>query len=427
MTITLALTLWLVLASYPAYADGSSSYIDGLLSGARGASLDISNTGIGDNASIVVRFFHAIGCPHCAIIEPHIDSLEGKYPEVEFLRLEISRNSTNYALYQELNDRFNVTNRVVPSVFLGERALIGEEAIRTGLEPAIIEILEAINNEEPGDEPGDDPTNNTGDAGNGQDNSTAGGDDPGGSADSNDTAGTIPSDGPGTGGIGRSNDLTIAMVIVAAAADSINPCAISVMIFLLLFLTSLGDKRKVTMVGLVYIATVYLVYFIAGLGLLTFLQSTAMTRMIYYGAGVVSIAIGLINIKDFIFFKDKSTMAIPESKKPTIKKYIEKATIPAAVVLGVLVSLFELPCTGGIYFAILNLLSNSMTFSEGVPWLALYNLIYVLPLAIILGVILAGVSAERANSWRLENRRGLRLILGLVMLLIGAMMLLGML
>jgi hypothetical protein len=42
-------------------------------------------------------------------------------------------------------------------------------------------------------------------------------------------------------------------------------------------------------------------------------------------------------------------------------------------------------------------------------------------------VILAGVSAERANSWRLENRRGLRLILGLVMLLIGAMMLLGML
>ena len=120
-------------------------------------------------------------------------------------------------------------------------------------------------------------------------------------------------------------------------------------------------------------------------------------------------------------------MAIPESKKPTIKKYIEKATIPAAVVLGVLVSLFELPCTGGIYFAILNLLSNSMTFSEGVPWLALYNLIYVLPLAIILGVILAGVSAERANSWRLENRRGLRLILGLVMLLIGAMMLLGML
>lgn len=359
------------------------------------------------------------------MIEPHIDSLEEKYPEVGFLRLEISRNSTNYALYQELNARFSVSNPVVPSVFIGERALIGEDAIRTGLEPIIVEMLEAVNNDEPGDEPDNDPTNNTGDAGNDQDNCTAGGDGTGGT-DNNDTAGSLPSDGPGTGGIGRSNDLTIAMVIVAAAADSINPCAISVMIFLLLFLTSLGDRKKVTMVGLVYIATVYLVYFIAGLGLLTFLQSTAMTRMIYYGAGIVSIAIGLINIKDFFFFKDKSTMAIPESKKPTIKKYIEKASIPAAVTLGVLVSLFELPCTGGIYFAILNLLSNSMTFSEGIPWLALYNLIYVLPLAIILVVILGGVSAERANSWRLENRRGLRLILGLVMLLIGAMMLLGM-
>jgi cytochrome c biogenesis protein CcdA len=224
---------------------------------------------------------------------------------------------------------------------------------------------------------------------------------------------------------GSSTDLTIGMVIVAAIVDSINPCAISVMIFLLLFLTSLGNKRRVLLVGIAYIVTVFLVYFMAGLGLLTFLQSTAMTRYVYYAAAVLSIAIGLINIKDFIFPSNKPTVAIPESRKPMIKKYIEKASIPGAVVLGAMVSLFELPCTGGIYIAILSLLGDNMTAAQGIPYLALYNLIFVLPLAVILVIIYYGVSAEKANLWRLEKRSLLRLAIGLVMLLLGAMMLLG--
>ena len=222
-------------------------------------------------------------------------------------------------------------------------------------------------------------------------------------------------------------DLTIAMVIVAAAADSINPCAISVMIILLIFLTSLGNKRRVLLVGLVYIITVYVVYFMAGLGIMAFLQSTTMTRTIYYIAAILSMVIGLVNIKDYFSFGKKPTLAIPESRKPMIKRYIEKASIPAAMVLGVIVSLFELPCTGGIYFAILSLLGDSMTAAQGIPYLALYNAIYVLPLAVILAIFFMGVSADRANSWRLENRRMLRLVVGVVMLLLGAMMLLGML
>ena len=54
-------------------------------------------------------------------------------------------------------------------------------------------------------------------------------------------------------------------------------------------------------------------------------------------------------------------LAIPESKKPVIERYIKTATLPAAFVLGVLVGIFELPCTGGIYLAILSLMSNTMT------------------------------------------------------------------
>jgi cytochrome c biogenesis protein CcdA len=344
-----------------------------------------------------------------------VDSIAAKYPQVSLIKLEVFFNSTNRATYQEFNARFNVQNPVVPSILIGDEPLIGEDPIHANLEPIILRMIEADSPDVPGDNGGNNGTNDTSGA-----NSTS---------DANDTNVTGPPDdvGPQPERTDSTTDLTIAMVIVAAAADSINPCAISVMIILLIFLTSLGNKRRVLLVGLVYITTVYVVYFMAGLGIMAFLQSTTMTRSVYYVAAILSMVIGLVNIKDYFSFGKKPTLAIPESRKPMIKKYIERASIPAAMVLGIVVSLFELPCTGGIYFAILSLLGDSMTTAQGIPYLALYNAIYVLPLAVILAIFFMGVSADRANSWRLENRRMLRLVVGVVMLLLGAMMLLGML
>lgn len=396
-----AMTLMISLAYTPFSAPGNGETTDLGTDGAApvaptGAPIFEDST----NESIVIYFFYGSGCSHCALIEPYVDSVAAKYPQVTLLKLEVYYNSTNRALYQDFNERFDIKDPKVPSVLVDDTALIGEESIQANLETIIQHDIAAM-----------------------EDNGPCG---------ANSTCGTNDSDvtpppedtSPGSGDGDSSTQLTIAMIVVAAAADSINPCAISVMIFLLLFLTSLGDRRKVLLIGIVYIMTVYIVYFVAGLGLLAFLHSTAITRVIYYAAAIVSIVIGLINIKDY-FFGKKATLAIPESKKPVIKRYVEMASIPAAVALGFMVSLFELPCTGGIYFAILSLLGDSMTASQGIPYLALYNAIYVLPLAVVLVIILLGVSAERANSWRLENRKSLRLIVGVVMLLLGIMMLFG--
>ncbi len=352
---------------------------------------------------IVVQYFYGSGCSHCAITEPFVEATVAKCPQAVLEKYETFFNGQNQALFYELNARFGVKNTMVPTIFIEDEALVGPDAIKNRLEPTIQRIIESRKESPPGDDPGNDTSPPKDDT----ENSTA-----------------PPGNNTGPGEFGPSRDLTLAMVVMAALADSINPCAISVMVFLLIFLTRLGDRRKVLQIGAVYISTVYIVYLLAGLGTLTFLHSTAMTRYVYYVAAALSIIIGLINIKDYFFFGKGVTMAIPESRKPTIKKYAEKATVPAAIMLGFAVSLFELPCTGGVYLAILSLLSNEMTMMEGMPYLALYNAIFVLPLAIILVFFLKGVSAERANEWRLENRRWLKLVLGLVMLLLGAVMIL---
>lgn len=219
-------------------------------------------------------------------------------------------------------------------------------------------------------------------------------------------------------------NITIPIVIGAAAIDSINPCAFAVLIFLILYLMTVKNKQRMLAIGLIYIFVVFLIYFLAGLGLLSFIQSIHMTKFFYFVTAGLSIVLGLINLKDVFWAGKGFTLAIPESKKPLLQKYIRKATVPAAVVLGVLVALFELPCTGGVYLAILSLLADKSGWLQAVFYLLLYNLIFVLPLLVILFGVYFGLPPERVEAWRQENKKGMRLAIGLVLIALGAAMLL---
>ena len=86
------------------------------------------------------------------------------------------------------------------------------------------------------------------------------------------------------------------------------------------------------------------------------------------------------------------------------------------IILGILVSLFELPCTGGVYLAILTIMSKT-----GFAWgyLLLYNLIFILPLIVITLIIYKGTSPEVISNWTESNKRLMRLTGGLIMLALG--------
>ncbi len=219
--------------------------------------------------------------------------------------------------------------------------------------------------------------------------------------------------------------LTIPALIGGAAIDSINPCAFAVLIFLLGYLLAIGSPKLILKVGLVYIFTVFIVYFMAGFGLLRALTALNVAYIIYKIAAVVLIFVGLVNVKDFFWYGKGFTLSIPESKKPLIQKYVRQASIPSAIILGFLVSAFELPCTGGVYLAVLGMLANKENQLSAVPYLLLYNLIFVLPLFIILGLVYFGISAKQMEEWRNKNRKWLRLVLGVGSLTLGVLMILG--
>ena len=88
-----------------------------------------------------------------------------------------------------------------------------------------------------------------------------------------------------------------------------------------------------------------------------------------------------------------------------------------AVFLGFFVVLIELPCTGAPYFAILGMLSQG-EFSEAIPLLLLYNLIFILPLIVIVGLAYLGTSEKSLKKWREEHKGLMRLLIGLFQFLL---------
>jgi cytochrome c biogenesis protein CcdA len=277
----------------------------------------------------------------------------------------------------------------VPTIIIGNQALVGEDQIRDQLDAAIRQELTS-------------PAR--GQTGNAAANSTA------------------PENCPGT-----VSGLTVPLVILCAGIASINPCGLAVLAILLLSIIALQTRRQVLMVGITYIAAVFLFYFISGLGILSFINVSGpgISSLIATAAAAIAIVLGVVNIIDAAVRTDGFLLAIPESKKPVIERYIRTATLPAAFVLGVLVGIFELPCAGGIYLTILGLMSNTMTLAEGIPYLLLFNVIFILPLIVILLVVVFGIPPERVNTWRLENRRALRIAIGVVMVLVGIFILFG--
>jgi cytochrome c biogenesis protein CcdA len=184
----------------------------------------------------------------------------------------------------------------------------------------------------------------------------------------------------------------------------------------------MGSAKRALKYGLLYCFVVFITYFLAGLGLFKVIQS--LTGVIYYVhliIGLLSVCLGLIQVIDIIFPGKFVSLRIPQSTKPLIEKLSEKTTIPAVMLLGFLVSLFELPCTGGVYIAILATMSINKTFAIG--YLLLYNFIFVLPLIAITLFIYKGTKPEVLQKWTSDEKIWMKLSSGLVMLGLGVYLL----
>jgi len=193
------------------------------------------------------------------------------------------------------------------------------------------------------------------------------------------------------------------------------------------------SRARMLLGGLVYISAVYITYFLLGLGIIGIIRNyTAyLSKPFYWFAASVAIIAGLFEVKDYFWYgKGFSLQMIPGAAE-RIKKYsiaMERMetkhpalSLAVAAFLGIFVVFVELSCTGAPYLAILGMLTKGQ-YGEGIPLLLLYNLVFILPLIVIVGFVYFGYTSKMLEKWRKEHRGLMRLAIGLFLLALGAYM-----
>ena len=209
------------------------------------------------------------------------------------------------------------------------------------------------------------------------------------------------------------------LTIFSGILAGIHPCTISVLLFFIAFLFTIRRTRQeIFKVGASYIIGIFLAYLLIGLGVFKVFTFSTPHFSAIVGAILVSI-LGLINIISyFTEGRIKFSLGIPSSLKPKILELIHKSTLPAAFIVGLIVGICSFGCTAGIYISIISLLLLKATYVLGFVYLILYNLMFILPLIIILFIASNKRIIEKLEKMEAKEKHYLKLIAGIIMILL---------
>lgn len=229
-------------------------------------------------------------------------------------------------------------------------------------------------------------------------------------------------------------DSLLLSITALALADSVNPCAIAVLaIVLITVLTKNPDNRKkVLYSGLAFVAAVAIGYILYAVVILQLFNIFAdrVRDFTYYlknGLAILAMILGALNIKDYYMYKPGSVgTEMPLFMRPKVKRLINGIVSPfGAFVIGILVTLFLLPCTAGPLIIAAGILAEKGLISA-TPWILYYVFLFVLPMLIIIGIVLYGFKkVDEISGWKERNIRKLHLIAGILLFLVGIGILVG--
>lgn len=338
----------------------------------------------------LLELFYAYDCPHCHKAIEWVEKVAAGYPGLRFLKYEIMRDPNARGLLGERLAAHGAAMQGVPIFFIGGKAIVGFIEGQTDME------LEGEFKRLAGQDCSCRRKNEI----------------------------NIPFLGP----VDPSSVSLLQFSAVLGLLDGFNPCAMWVLIFLMGLLVHTRSTKKMVLIGGVFIAVSGLIYFAFMAAWLNIFLVIGYARWITIGLGFMAVAMGLINLKELFFFKKGVSLMISDSAKPRIAERIRRimsADKPAVMVAGtallaVFVNLIELACTIGlpaIFTRVLSLKQASVW--EKYYYMAVYNLAYVVPLAVILTLFVLTMGKYKMTE---THGKILKAISGILMLLLGTLM-----
>ena len=342
-------------------------------------------------------FFRGEGCPHCKEEEKFIELLKDIYKDkINFYDYETwyDQNNLNY-MYVAKTLMKDQVSAAVPYTVIGEETYLGyNDAIGKKIETKIKEYLEIITEEE-------------------------------------SLADKYKEDIPLLGTIDK-RDVSISLVaIILGFIDGFNPCAMWVLLFLINMLIGMNDRKKMLIIGLTFLFTSALMYFLFMLGITNILSfiSVPVIRTII---GVVALLVGIYNV--YKFFKERKEDAgchvVDEKKRKKIFNRIKKFTtekniflaLGGVVILAISVNAVELACSSVFPATFAEIMAvNNVSGIAKILYLLLYTLFYMIDDMI---VFIIAVSTLELSTTSTKYGKYSKIVSGIIMLLVGLLLIL---
>jgi hypothetical protein len=219
-----------------------------------------------------------------------------------------------------------------------------------------------------------------------------------------------------------------AFTLVVGLVDGINPCAMWVLLVLLGILAHVRSTKRLLLVGGTFVVASGVVYFAFMTAWLSLFELVGLSRTFTVVLGVAIFSMGLINLKELVWFKKGVSLTIPAQVKPQLYRRMRgvanAVSVPAAffgvAALAVFVNLIELACTLGLPAVFMRVLSLRAQLSnvERVGCLILYNIAYIVPLAVI--VLGYSVTLHRLTLTE-RGAKGLKAVSGALLVVFGGL------
>jgi thiol-disulfide isomerase/thioredoxin len=357
------------------------------------------------NAQPVIHlyFFWSKKCPHCLKAQPDIVAMEQEFPWLKLHSLELVDHPENIRTYIDMAAKFGNDARSVPAFMFCGNLLSGYESKATTGQ-LLRSYLQSCYRFAQDNNP---------------DNTTV--------FILDDNA-TTSIDIPLLGSIVTKEYSLSLLTVFIAGLDAFNPCAFFVLLFLLSMMVHSRSRGRMALIGGIFVffsGAIYFLFMAAWLNLFIYLGEL---RLITLFAGGFAILMALINIKDFFWFKKGFSLTISDEEKPKLIDRIRQllrldslvTVVFATIILAIVANSYELLCTAGfpmVYTRILTL--RSLSIESYYLYLLLYNLIYILPLLLIVVLFTA-----KLGSRKLSEQEGmvLKLLSGVMMLMLGVLL-----
>jgi cytochrome c biogenesis protein CcdA/glutaredoxin len=214
-----------------------------------------------------------------------------------------------------------------------------------------------------------------------------------------------------------------ALTGLIAFVDGFNPCSLWVLTFLLGIVIYSGSRRRVLLVGGLFLLVTASAYGLFIVGMFGTLRYLAYLSWITFVVAAMAFIFAVVNIKDYFWFRKGVSFTISDKHRP---RFFERtrnlmhpgrslpALVVGTVVLALGITLVELPCTAGfpmVWSGIVAQQGVSLPYFAAL--LAFYLSVYLMIELVIFGSVV--ITMKRS---RFEERHGriLKLFGGMIML-----------